>query len=110
MIYVTVVGMEYRHGSSFIEANMLGNLKMKLVKEPDNKYDHEAIKVIVPGIGKVGYVANSYRTVGEECYSAGRLYDKIGDEAQCTVLYKLGNGSVICSVDDESLLENCVER
>ncbi len=55
-------------------------------------------------------MANSYRSVGEECYSAGRLYDKIGDEAQCTVLYKLGNGSVICSVDDESLLDNCAER
>lgn len=105
MIYVTIVGMNYRYGTTFIESTMLGNLKMQLVKEPDNKYDHEAIKVMVPGLGKVGYVANSYNTVGEECYSAGRLYDKIGDEAQCTVMFKLDNGSVICSVDEDSLLD-----
>ena len=62
----------------------------------------------VSGIGQVGYVANSYKTVAEDCYSTGRLYDNIGDEAQCTVRFKLNSGSVICSVDEESLLDNCI--
>ena len=53
-----------------------------LKKEPDNKYDHEAIQVKVPGLGVIGYVANSVQTVLGESYSAGRLYDKIDDEAE----------------------------
>ena len=52
-------------------------MKVKLVKEPDNEYDKEAIKVEMPGIGHIGYVANSPYTVVGESYSAGRLYDKI---------------------------------
>ena len=35
----------------------------------------------MPGLGLVGYVANSTYTVKGECMSAGRLYDKIGDRA-----------------------------
>lgn len=38
-------------------------MKVKLVKEPDNEYDKEAIKVEMPGIGHIGYVANSPYTV-----------------------------------------------
>ena len=34
-------------------------MKGKLVKEPDNEYDNEAIQVKIKGLGKVGYVANS---------------------------------------------------
>ena len=48
----------------------------------------------MPGIGQIGYVANSHYTVIGECFSAGRLYDKIGDEAKGTVLYVLPNGAV----------------
>lgn len=62
---------------------------MKLIKEPDNEVDSEAIKVEMRGIGKIGYVANSPYTVLGESMSAGRLYDKIGDEAVGKVLYVL---------------------
>ncbi len=41
--------------------------------------DKEAILVKLPGIASIGHVANSCHTVIGECYSAGRLYDKIGD-------------------------------
>lgn len=37
-------------------------------------------------------------TVVGESYSAGRLYDKIGDEATGTVLYVLPKG-VLCVLD-----------
>ena len=57
-------------------------MKVKLEKEPDNKFDSEAIMVKVKGLGKCGYVANSTYTVRGESMSAGRLYDKIGDKAK----------------------------
>lgn len=78
-------------------------MSVRLVKEPDNEVDTEAIKVELEGLGHVGYVANSPYTVAGESYSAGRLYDKIGDTAEGTVLYVLPKG-VLCYVNEESLL------
>ena len=57
----------------------------------------EAIRAELPGLGKVGYVANSTRTVAGNCCSAGRLYDKIGDTAVAKVKYILEN-AVVCKV------------
>ena len=73
-------------------------MTVKLIKEPDNEYDKEAIKVELEGLGQVGYVANSPYTVQGESYSAGRLYDKIGDTAEGTVMYVLPKG-VLCSIE-----------
>ena len=53
------------------------------------------------GLGKVGYVANSPHTIQGKSLSAGRLYDKIGDEAKGTILYVLPEG-VLCVVDEEA--------
>ena len=66
------------------------------------------IKVELEGLGHVGYVANSPYTVAGESYSAGRLYDKIGDTARGTVLYVLPKG-VLCYVNKESLLASAPE-
>ena len=55
-------------------------------------YDNEAIKVEMEGLGLIGYVANSPNTVQGESYSAGRLYDKIGDTAEGKVMYVLPKG------------------
>lgn len=49
------------------------------------------------GIGKVGHVANSCSTVIGESYSAGRIYDKIGDTAVGKVLYKMPRG-ILCEL------------
>ena len=97
-IYFTITGMNHCHGNEFLETGT----EVKLVKEPDNKYDKEAIKIVLPGLDKIGYVANSTYTVIGESYSAGRIYDKIGDEARGTVLYKLSKG-VVCRLDPESI-------
>lgn len=93
-IYFTIVGTCYYNGQDFIEPKM----EVKLVKEPDNEVDKEAIKVEMPGVGQIGYVANSPRTKIGESYSAGRIYDKIGDEAYGTVLYVLPKG-VLCKLE-----------
>lgn len=58
------------------------------------------VNIEMPGIGQIGYVANSPYTVSGESYSAGRLYDKIGDEAKGTVLYVLPRG-VLCALHEK---------
>ena len=95
-IYFTIAGMNHHHGQDFLEPKM----KVKLIKELDNEYDKEAIKVEMVGIGHIGYVANSPYTVVGESYSAGRLYDKIGDTAKGTVLYVLPKG-VLCVLNTD---------
>ena len=94
--YFTLTGTKHYYGRDFLEKGM----QIKLVKEPDNDYDREAIRVELPGLGKIGYVANSPYTVAGESMSAGRLYDKIGAEAEGKIMYVLDNG-VLCRVTDK---------
>lgn len=91
--YITVTGLNHYHGSSFIEPKMT----LRLVKEPENTHDREAIRVELDGLGKIGYVANSPYTVLGESFSAGRLYDRIGDTATATVKMVLPKG-LLCKV------------
>lgn len=91
--YVTITGLNHAFG---VVPFRVGQ-KLLLVKEPENQYDHEAIRAQLPGLGKVGYVANSIHTVLGECYSAGRLYDKFGQSATAKVKYVLPN-AVVCKV------------
>ncbi len=99
-IYFTITGTKHHHGKEFLEPDM----KVQLIKEPDNEYDGEAIRVELKGVSKIGYVANSpYTTIGES-YSAGRLYDKIGQRATGTIVYVLPTG-VLCTVDKKTLLK-----
>ena len=91
----TVTGLVQRLPSTeFIKPDM----EVTLEKEPDNEWDKEAIRVLLPGLGHIGYVANSVRTVMGDSYSAGRLYDKIGETAKAKVLYNL-NTAVICEIE-----------
>lgn len=94
-IYFTIAGTKHHYGSEFIEAGM----EVKLIKEPDNEVDKEAIKVEMEGLGRIGYVANSPYTVQGQSMSAGRMYDKIGDEAIGIVKFKLPGG-VLCELQE----------
>lgn len=94
-IYFTITGTNHFFGKDFLEKDM----KVRLVKDPDNEYDSEAIKVELEGLGQIGHVANSPYTVCGESYSAGRLYDKIGDTAEGTILFVLNNG-VLCYISE----------
>ena len=91
--YFTLTGTNHWYGQDFLKKGM----KVKLEKEPDNKFDKEAIKVSIKGLGQIGYVANSSNTVIGESYSAGRLYDKIGKKAKGEVVMKLNYG-VLCAI------------
>lgn len=90
-IYFSIAGMSHRHGQEFVKEGM----KVTLAKEPDNKHDSEAIMVKIPGLGTIGYVANSVCTRIGESWSAGRIYDKIGDTAIGTVKFVVDDG-VVC--------------
>ena len=92
-VYFTVTGTNHYFGKDFFEKNM----KVRLIKEPDNEYDREAIRVELKGLGKIGYVANSPYTVLGESMSAGRLYDRIGKRAKGRVLYVTPKG-IICEL------------
>ena len=95
-IWFTIAGTRHYLGDEFLEKGM----KVRLEKEPDNKVDKEAIKVMMKGLGHIGYVANSPYTVVGESWSAGRLYDKIGDTAKGRVFLVTEKG-VLCRLDTE---------
>lgn len=97
-VYFTITGLNHYYGSEIFEKDM----EVKLIKEPDNMFDKEAIKVEVTGLGKVGYVANSTHTVMGESLSAGRMYDKIGKKARAKVQVVTPRG-IICTVKKKDL-------
>ena len=99
-VYFTLTGTKFYYGADFLEAGM----KVTLKKEPDNKYDKEAIEVHAKGLGKIGHVANSSHIVIGDSMSAGRLYDKIGDEAAGKVVLVTSQG-VLCKVSKKSLIK-----
>ena len=105
-VYFTITGTDYYTGDRFFEKGMT----VDLVKDRANEYDSEAIKVSLEGLGTVGYVANSTHTVLGESYSAGRLYDKIGDTAEGTVMYVTERGIIGCiDIQAEKVLESAVK-
>lgn len=104
-MYFTIAGCSHYYGTQFMEKGM----KVKLVKEPDNEYDKEAIQVKIKGLGKVGYVANSPYTVQGESMSAGRLYDKIGDKAKGRIVFVIG-GTAVCRVTDDGMQKQVIEE
>lgn len=100
-LFFTMTGCQYRYGLGLFKPGMT----VTLVKEPDNRYDHEAIRIELDGLGTVGYVANSPNTVRGTSMSAGRLYDKIEDRVSASILYVLSD-SVLCytEVSGEGIL------
>ncbi len=97
-MYFTMVGCNYCFGNEFMKKGM----KLKVKKEPDNKYDKEAMEVRVKGLGKVGYVANSSHTVRGDSMSAGRLYDRLGKKAKAKIVAVIPGGA-ICEITDTGL-------
>ena len=54
-VYFTIAGTRYYCGSEFLKPEMT----VRLIKEPENPADKEAIQVEMEGLGVIGYVANS---------------------------------------------------
>lgn len=98
--FVTITGLNHYYGAKPFEIGRV----IKLIKEPDNEYDNEAIVAFLPFIDKIGYVANSTNTVYQGTISAGRLYDKIEDYAYARVMF-VTHSSVIALVLDKDDVE-----
>ncbi len=79
---ITITGLDYYLGK---KAYKVGRI-LRIEKEPDNEHDSEAIRVLLPVIGTVGYVANSIGTVYDGTMSAGRLYESFERRAYVQVL------------------------
>ena len=98
--FVTITGLNHYYETKPFEIGRI----IKLIKEPDNEYDNEAILAFLPFIDKIGYVANSTNTVYQGTISAGRLYDKIEDYAYARVMF-VTHSSVIALVLDKEDVE-----
>lgn len=100
-IYFTLTGTKYYYGKEFLKPG----ITLQLKKEPNNKYDKEAIVVMMEGLGDIGHVANSTHTVIGESMSAGRIYDKIGDTAKAKVVMVTEHGT-ICKLCKKSMVDH----
>ena len=92
-IFITITGQNHYLG---LKPYKIGRI-VKLVKDIDNDYDEDAIRVELPFIDTIGYVANSVNTVFAGTHSAGKLYDKIGDYAYAEIMF-ITHSSVIARV------------
>jgi len=92
VVYVAITGTKYYYGAGIFKVGLV----LQLVKEPDNPHDGEAIRAVIPPIGKVGYVANSSFTVPRGCRSAGGIYYTFD---------KLMLGKVVFIVKDTVIVE-----
>lgn len=106
-LYVTITGVRNYYG---MQPFAIGNL-IRCRKEPDNRYDCDAIKCTLPMVGKVGYIANSVGTVACGTMSAGRIYDRVGEKFYVRVMFTT-NTKIICRVEqgDRTRLERELEE
>ena len=100
--FVTITGLRHYYGTKPFKIGRI----FKLVKEPDNDYDEEAICACLPFIDKVGYVANSTNTVYQGTISAGRLYDKIEDYAYARTMFITHSSVIALLLDKEEVEES----
>ncbi|MCR5777742.1 MAG: HIRAN domain-containing protein [Lachnospiraceae bacterium] len=89
----TLTGTRYYYGKDFLKEGM----KVKLIKEPENEYDKEAIRIEYKGLGRIGYVANSTYTVIGESMSAGRIYDHFKKKAKAKIVLITDKG-ILCKL------------
>lgn len=94
--YVTITGMNHYYGMKPFSTGK----KIRCMKERDNCFDDEAIKVVMHEIGTVGYIANSPHTTVTGTMSAGRIYDRVPNKFMIQVMFITGT-NVICRVLEE---------
>ncbi|WP_295617105.1 HIRAN domain-containing protein [uncultured Methanobrevibacter sp.] len=99
--FVTVICFNQFHGQKIFK---IGSI-LKLIKEPDNNHDAEAIRVEMRFAGKVGYLANSTKTVVRGTMSGGRVYDKLDDENAYAIVKFISHHNVIAKIIEEDELK-----
>ena len=99
--FVTVICFNQFHGQKIFK---IGSI-LKLIKEPDNNHDAEASRVEMRFAGKVGYLANSTKTVVRGTMSGGRVYDKLDDENAYAIVKFISHHNVIAKIIEEDELK-----
>lgn len=82
--YITITGFDHYYGQKPLAIGQL----VILTKEPGNSFDDEAVRVDMPFINTVGYVANSPNTKADGTISAGRLLGLFEDTAVARVSFR----------------------
>lgn len=103
--FITIVGFNNYFGMKPFSIGAVLTLK----KEPENPFDAEAIKAVMPPLGIVGYVANGVNTKANGTLSAGRVYDKVGDKFFAKVMFTTSTkviARIICA-DAKNAPETC---
>ena len=99
MTYVTVNHLDDYSAVEFLRVGAMIRLK----KEPANEYDDEAIAVYSGNGSKIGYTANSVSTVCRGTCSAGRVYDRFGEETSAVVRFiMVENGIAIAELAEDN--------
>lgn len=93
--YITITGTNHYYGMKPFSVGK----KLKCIKEPDNAFDTEAIKVVIKDLGTVGYVANSPFTKATGTYGAGGIQSKVKKKFHVEVMF-ITSSKVICKVVD----------
>lgn len=101
-IFVTITGVSNYYNLRPYKVGKIVCLKKDFL----NPHDECAIRVEVPYIGCVGYVANSPTTVYAGTFSADRIYEKVRDESFARIMF-ITRSSVIAKLlsDEESIHE-----
>ncbi|WP_296784088.1 HIRAN domain-containing protein [Methanobrevibacter sp.] len=100
-MYITIIAFNKFHGSKPLRLDGI----VKLVKEPDNKYDAEAIACEMRYFGKIGYLANSVNSVIKGCMSSGRVYDKIEDEYFARIKFITDHNAIAKVLTSDEFIE-----
>lgn len=100
-IFITITGLNHYLGMKPFKVGR----KVRLVKDKENDFDSEAIRVELPYIDTIGYVANSTHTVYDGTLSAGRVYEKIAEKAVAQVMFITHSGVIakVLSEDAEKI-------
>lgn len=91
--FITVTGLDHYLGTNPFRVGRL----VKLIKEEDNIHDSDAIRVAMPYLDTVGYVANSVYTVYQGTCSASRIYEHVGKTAYAQIMF-ITHSSVIARI------------
>lgn len=87
MNYITIVATNKFFGTEIFKVGQI----LTGIKEPENNFDSEAIKVVTESEIPCGYIANSVHTVAKGCRSAGRIYDTFENRMKMKVLFIVKN-------------------
>ncbi len=91
--FISITGTNFYSGTKVFKVGQI----LKLKKEPKNKHDGDAIKVMLKNTGQVGYVANSCHTVAKGTMSASEIHCFFDKKCKCKVRFISGY-SIIAEV------------